>query len=95
MNNDPIFICKPPAVPVCDALGCYCEARPVPIGKPPNACKAPQRMVCQPGIECYCALPPGQQLSGPPELVDDGCALIVSIVVAGIKKSLIGCWVDG
>jgi hypothetical protein len=82
-------ICKPPAVAACPSDGAPCTC--AVIGRPFPVCEAPQVARCE-GLACVCVIPPPAPVivEAPAE---DACSIVVTMIVAGIKKSLLACWV--
>lgn len=83
--------CVGPAAQICDASGCRC----LPMWNQPEpfACEAPLVPFCT-RTECFCIKSPHALLEQP-VAPGDACSLVIAIVVAGIKKTLLACWVDG
>lgn len=82
--------CRPNYTPRCDLGGCRCELIQEP---PPPACKPPFVEHCVLGT-CGCVPP---SVAFPPPGVDgaEGCSIVLTLIVAGVKKTLLACWVDG
>ena len=83
--------CEPPTISACSPERCECVLAPL---APYPVCTPPSQVVCN-GEACACVLMPQQSLVLEPPLPEDGCAIVLSIIVAGVKKSLLTCWVDG
>lgn len=97
MSDNSFFACKPPAVPVCDASGCRCEVGAFNPAPAPAICPPSTHLTCGPRV-CVCEAD-GQApiVNGEPVGPDvpDGCTLLLAIIIAGVKKSLVACWVNG
>lgn len=94
MNDSKYALCQPPAFFVCAGSECRCElppATPLPL---PEVCLPPKLLTCVTG-QCTCIPdhrpPVVDQPAGP--IDPDGCTLLLAVVVAGVKKSLLACWV--
>lgn len=86
--------CTPPLVRTCDFNGCSCEEAP-PLNPLTRPCRPPQELVCYPETQtCQCVVDP-QPAVFAPAAAEDGCAIVAAVIVAGIKKTLLACWVDG
>jgi hypothetical protein len=98
LMSDSIFrMCKPPAVYVCTEAGCECEPRPVNAVPVPQVCPPTHHLVCAEGA-CTCQPLPQQPIVfGEPvgQAIPDGCTLLLTLAIAGFKKALVACWVNG
>lgn len=92
MERNVAFSCKPPAVATCDAMNvCRCEVQSAPPQLP--QCKAGQYLQCTWGA---CTCEPGSPpliAIDQPAVPEGGCAIVASIIVAGVKKALVACWI--
>lgn len=85
--------CTPPLVRTCDFDSCRCDEAP-PLNPLTRPCRPPQELVCFPEAQtCTCVAE--QPAVVAPPAAEDGCAIVAAVIVAGIKKTLLACWVDG
>lgn len=83
--------CAVPSTPVCDAHTCRCEVPTHPALPPIRYCADGQRLVCTEGV-CSCQTPPDLPFLGREPHVPADCTVLMVVVAAGIKKSLLACW---
>lgn len=92
MSNEPVPLCKPPQITVCENDACHCLTPPQPAPAQ-NACIPPLGLQCF-GQQCFCMQQPQPAVVhvGPPAPGDE-CAIAMTLVMAGVKKLLMTCWV--
>lgn len=88
--------CLPPSMRTCDPIGCYCVTpTTIPTPKPFPLCTPPETAICH-GFDCHCGVAPSAPAATMPAVMpDDGCAIVATVIVVGIKKMLVACWVGG
>ncbi len=91
-NEHPVR-CELPYISACTGTECLCVQAPLPR-EPVVRCTPPAVQHCA-GSQCLCAIPPPVPILLQPALPEDGCAVVLSILVVGVTKTLLACWVDG
>lgn len=84
-------VCPGHAILVCDTSGCRCEAIHV-VPPAPARCNPPFIEHCTQGI-CGCVPSPAVIPANPDP--SDACSIVLTMIIAGIQKTLLACWVDG
>lgn len=95
MEEKPFPLCKPPSVTLCDGQDCHCLTPPQPRVQPLEVCLPPMGLQCF-GQQCFCMEHPTPPIvyAAPPS-AGDACAIAMTLVMAGVKKTLLTCWVSG
>lgn len=94
MSDPSIVTCKPPSVLTCDAAGCRCDPRPLVTTPVPQVCPPATQLQCSSRV-CVCVPAPDLPIVHGEPAIPDGCTVLFAFVFAGLKKTLLGCWVNG
>jgi hypothetical protein len=83
-----------PPIPSCDLLDCRFRDPPV-VELPFDRCQLPRVEQCVSG-QCACVLvSPYPTVQAEPVAPEDACSIVMVLIVAGVKKTLLSCWVSG